>query len=187
MKRLFPTSLALLLVMGSLGHVFAAAFCPRMLGHDCCLTTTASDPHRPRSHQHVHGMAMDPMAAESMPMDADEMPGMTLDDADVSSSTLASDEIPLASTSEELAQANKVELPVDACTHCMSHSGIQNAPVSSVSVPDQTNKNLGSVPLPVSRFLAQPAMTLAQIGLPREHAPPGSSAPRYILISVFLI
>lgn len=173
--------------MGSLGHVFAAAFCPRMFGHDCCLTTTASDPHSTQSHQHMHGLAMDPMADESTPMDADDMPGMTMDDADVSVSTLASDEIPLDSTSEELAPANKVELPVDACTHCMSHSGIQNAPVSSVSVPDQSNKGLGTVLLPVSRFVARPAMTLAQLGLPREHAPPGSSAPRYILINVFLI
>ena len=135
----------------------------------------------------MHGLAMDPMADESTPMDADDMPGMTMDDADVSVSTLASDEIPLDSTSEELAPANKVELPVDACTHCMSHSGIQNAPVSSVSVPDQSNKGLGTVLLPVSRFVARPAMTLAQLGLPREHAPPGSSAPRYILINVFLI
>ena len=102
---------------------------------------------------------MDAMADESMSMNGSDMPGMTMDDADVPPSTLASDEIPLASTSEELAPANKVELPIDACTHCMSHSGIQNAPVSSVSVPDQSNKDLGSVLLPVSRFLAQPAMT----------------------------
>jgi hypothetical protein len=187
MKRLFPTSLALLLVMGSLGHVFAAGFCPRMPGHDCCLTTTASDPHSTQSHQHMHGMAMEPMADESMSMNGSDMPGMTMDDADVLPSTLAGDEIPMASTSEELAQANKVELPVDACTHCMNHSGIQNAPISSVSVPDQSNKDLGSVLSPVSRFLARPAVTSAQIGLPREHAPPVSSAPRYILISVFLI
>jgi hypothetical protein len=187
MKRLFPTSLALLLVIGSLGHVFAAAFCPRMLGHSCCLTKSASGPHSTQFHQPMHGMATDPMADESMSMNGSDMPGMTMDDADVSPSTLASDESPVASTSEELAPANKVELPVDACTHCMSHSGIQNAPVSSVSVPDQSNKNLGSVLLPVSRFLAKPAMTLTQVGLPREHAPPGSSAPRYVLISVFLI
>ena len=187
MKRLFPTSLALLLVMGSLGHVFAAAFCPRMLGRECCLTKTATGQHRAVSHQQMQGMTMDNMADESMSMNGGDMQGMTMDDADVPSSTLAGDEIPVASTSGELAQANKVELPVDACTHCMNHSGIQNAPVSSVSVPDQSNKGLGSVLLPVSRFLAQPAMTLAQIGLPREHEPPGSSAPRYILISVFLI
>ena len=181
MKRLFPTSLALLLVMGSLGHVFAAAFCPRMLGHDCCLTM-ARDPHSTRSHQH-----MDAMDDETMAMDAADMPGMTMDDADVPSSTLASDEISLVSTSEELVPADKVELPIDTCTHCLSHSGTQNAPLSSVSNSDQSNKDLRSVVLPVSRLLDQPATTLGQIGLPREHAPPGSRTPRYILINVFLI
>ena len=186
MRRFFLTSLGLLLIMGTMGNVFAAAFCPRMLGHDCCLTKAASGPHSLQSHQHMQGMAMDAMADESMPMDAADMPGMTMDDADVPPATLASDEIPVASTSEESVPANRVELPVDACIHCMSHSGIQNAPVSSVSVPDQSNKDLGSDLSPV-RFLAQPAMTVAQIGLPREHAPPVSSAPRYILISVFLI
>lgn len=187
MKRLFPTSLALLLVMGSMGHVFAAAFCPRMPGRDCCLTKTVIVQHGAVAHQHMQGMTMDTMADDSMSMNGSDMPGMTMDNADVPPSTLASDEIPVASTSEESALTNRVESPIDACPHCMNHSGIQNAPVSSVSVSDQSNKNLSSVLSPVSRFLAQPAMTLARIGLPREHAPPGGSAPRYILISVFLI
>lgn len=187
MKRLFPTSLALLLVMGSLGNVLAVAFCPRMFGHDCCLTNTASNPHSMQSHQHMHGMPMNAMADESMPMNGSDMHGMAMDDAEVPPATPGSDAIRLDSTSEELAPANKVDLPIDACTHCVSHSGIQNAPVSSVSVPDQSNRDLGSGLSPISRFLAQPAMTLAQIGLPREHAPPGSSAPWYILINVFLI
>ena len=173
--------------MGGLGNVFAAAFCPRMLGRDCCLTKTSSGPHSSLSHQHMQGMAMDPIADESMSINGSDMPGMVMDDAEVPPATVVSDELLLDFTSEELAPANKVDLPMDVCTHCVSHSGIQNAPVSSVSVPDQSNKDLGSVLLPASRFLAQPAMTLTQIGLPREHAPPGSSAPRYILINVFLI
>ena len=127
------------------------------------------------------------MADESMSMNVSDMPSMAIDDTEALTATLASGEIPIAANSEELASANKVDMPSDACTHCASHSGIQNAPVSSVSVPDESNKDLGSVLLPVSRFIPQPAMTRAQIGLPREHAPPGSSAPRHILISVFLI
>src|SRR5258708_1592780 len=129
MKRLYPTSLALLLVMGSLGNVFAAVFCPRMFGHCCCLTKTASGPHRSQSHQHIRGMAMDAMADERMPMDTGDMTGRTMDDADIPPA-LASDEICPASTTEELASANRVALPIDACTHCVSHSGLQNAPVS---------------------------------------------------------
>ena len=186
MKRLFPSSLALLLVIGSLGHVFAAAFCPRMLGHDCCLTAASRDSHAVKSHQHMHGMAMDSMTHEGMAMNSGDMQDMRTADADVPPSSHI-DEAAQLSTSERLVPTNKLELPIDACTHCMSHSGVPNAPISTMSVPHQSNEDLGSVPLPISRFPARPSMTLAQIGLPREHAPPGSSVPRHILISIFLI
>src|SRR5712664_1396374 len=167
MKRFFPTSLALLLVMGSLGHVFAAAFCPRMLGHDCCLTKKSSQ-EPSQSHQHMHGMAMDGMIDESMQIDSVDMQDMMMDDASVQPSSTGIDEVTLLSSSEELVPANRLELPIEACTHCMTHSGAQNTPISSVSVPDQTNKDLGSLPLPVARFFARTSMTLAQIGLPKE-------------------
>ena len=156
-----------------------------MLGRDCCLTRESIDPHSSQVHQHMHGMAMEGMANESMPMDGD-MQDMMTDDADVPTPSSIDDAVHV-SNSKELTPTDKLELPIDACTHCMSHSGVPNAPISSVSVADQSNKDFGSVPLPVSRFLARPSMTLAQIGLPREHAPPGTNAPRYILISVFLI
>jgi hypothetical protein len=184
MKRFFPTSLALLLVISSLGHVFAAAFCPRMLGHDCCLAKT-SGLHPAQSHQHMHSMAMNDMTEGSMPMDGDDMQDMVMNDADVPPlSTIGAVQV---SNSEELTPTNKLELPIEACTHCMSHSGVRNAPISSLSVADQSNKDFGSVPLPVLRFLVRPPMTLAQIGLPGEHAPPGTSTPRHIIINVFLI
>jgi len=186
MKRLFPTSLALLLVMGSLGHVFATAFCPRMLGHECCLAMMASGQADTQSHQHMHGMAMSIMTSESMEMDGSDMSGMTMADSGLSPLVLAS-QIDQLSSSDGSVSANRIEDPVDGCTHCMSHSGLQNAPVSTVRLPDQSNRDMSSMLLSVPRFLTRPAMTLAQIVLPREHAPPGSSAPRHILISVFLI
>ncbi len=181
MKRFFPTSLALVLVMGSLGHVFAAAFCPRMLGHDCCFAKRPA-----QSHQHMHSMAMAGMTEESMPMDGDSMPDMVMEHADVPVLSRI-DEVTQLSNSEEIAPTNKFEQPAESCTHCMSHSGVANAPISSVSVADQSNKGSGLATLPVSRFLIRPAMKLAQIGLPREHAPPGAKAPRHVLINVFLI
>ena len=186
MKRLFPSSLTLLLVMGSLGHVFAAAFCPRMLGHDCCLTKASRHQHASPSGQHMHAMGMNAMTDDSMQMDGSDMAGMTMDDTGFPPSSL-DNQVTQLSSADELVSANRIEEPVDACTHCMSHSGTQNAPISSVSAPDQSNKDLGSIPLPVSRFLARPVTTLARIGLPREHAPPESNAPRHILFNVFLI
>ena len=186
MKRFFPTSLALLLVMGSLGHVFAAAFCPRMLGHDCCLTKKSSQ-EPSQSHQHMHGMAMDGMIDESMQIDSVDMQDMMMDDASVQPSSTGIDEVTLLSSSEELVPANRLELPMEVCTHCMTHSGAQNAPISSVSVPNQSNRNLGSIPLPISKFIARPTTKLTQVGLPKEHAPPANGAPRHILLNVFLI
>jgi hypothetical protein len=134
----------------------------------------------------MHGMAMDGMANESMAMDSGDMQDMVMDEADVPPLSNL-DDAPQLSNSEELVSTSTLEPPIEVCTHCVSHSGIPNAPISSVSVADQSNKDFGSLPLPVSRFLVRPVMTLAQIGLPREHAPPGTRAPRYILISVFLI
>jgi hypothetical protein len=131
-------------------------------------------------------MVMDSMTNESMPMDSDDMQGMMVDDAEVLPRS-GIDEATQLTGSEELVPTNKLELPVEICTHCMSHSGVPNAPISSLSVADQSNKELGSVPLPVCKFLARPSITLAQIGLPGEHAPPGTDAPRHILINVFLI
>jgi len=80
-----------------------------------------------------------------------------------------------------------LEQPLEPCPHCLSHSGFANAPVSSMNVPDESRKAVDSVPLPTVRFLAPPVITLASNRLPREHAPPGTSAPRNILNSVFLI
>jgi hypothetical protein len=187
MKRFFPTSLALLLVMGSLGHLFAAAFCPRMSGRDCCLTNTTNSQRSSPSHQHMHGMAVESMADESMQMDDSNTEDMVMDDAELPTSSIAWNDLTLLAGVEESVPASRLELPTDVCNHCLSHSGAQNAPVSFVSVPDQSYKDLGSVPFPVTRCLTRPVTTLAQIGLPRQHAPPGNSAPRHVLLNVFLI
>jgi uncharacterized protein involved in copper resistance len=114
MKRFLLIGLASLLIMSSLGHVFAAAFCPRALGRECCFANTSS-------HGHTSPSTHEDMAMHGMPME-----GMTMDD--MAMDNMATDETAMEDT-----------------------------------------------------------MTLSQSGLPREHAPPGSSAPRHILIGVFLI
>ena len=164
-RQPFLIALALLLGMSSLGHVFAAAFCPHMRGHECCLVKTVS-------HQHVSGCTHEAMAMDGMKMD-------DMATVDVSALTF-----PTVSDSEVL--ANRFERPVESCAHCLGHSGLPNAPVSFVSVPDQSKK-IVSVALPVPAFLVPSPITPAQSGLPRQHAPPGTSASRHILIGVFLI
>jgi hypothetical protein len=191
MKRLFPSGLALLLVMGSLGHVFAAAFCPRVLGRACCLAKTAVHTHEASSSA-IHSMPMDGMTMHEMAMEKTATDIMVVDGMAMDHMAMSGGGMDLMSTTsspltEDYACAGRVEQPVETCSHCLSHSGILNAPLSSVSAPDQSNRDLGSVLLPVSRFLVRSAMTVAQSGLPREHAPPGTNAARHILISVFLI
>jgi hypothetical protein len=186
MKRLSPTTLALLLVISSLGHAFAAAFCPHASGRERCLAKAHSHTEALPSSHEVTAMPMDDR--HGMHMDDMSMDGMVMPDSGTECSKMKSmSAISYLAVADDSSLANKVEKPVDICTHCLSHSGIFNAPISSVSVPDQSNKDPGSVPLPVSRFLVQAATTVAQIGSPRNHAPPGSSAPRYIVINVFLI
>ena len=200
MKRFFLTSLALLLVTASFGHVLAAVFCPRPLGRQCCFAKSGHHAHMPASG-HADNAAAD-MRMDGMPMDGMNMAGMDMDgmamgDTSMDHRTMDDMVIDAATVDESIwssrlalgdqAVANKLDQPVESCQHCLGHSGIVNAPISSVSVPDQSNKEIGLVPLHVARFLARPAMTSTQIGLPRDHAPPGSGAPRHILISVFLI
>lgn len=195
MKPLFPTSLALLLVMASLGHALAAAFCPRALGHECCFAKTAHHAHSsssshenmPVHDMNMEGMSMNCMNMGDMPMDATSMDHMGMNDMEINAATVDLS-IPFSPPAfTEQAIANKLDQPVESCAHCLGHSGIVNAPVSFVSGSNDSGKEIESVLLPVPGFLNRPAIATAQIGLPGEHAPPGSSAPRHILISVFLI
>jgi hypothetical protein len=184
MKRFFPTSLTLLLVMGSLGHVFAAAFCPRSLGRECCFRNTSN-------HRHDSSSAHEDMVMDGLPMDHMTMPGMhdmsTMDGMVMSETSTDDTSGPSSSGNYARTLDDALEQPVESCPHCMSHSGFPNAPVSSVKAHDESRKAVNTEPLPASSFLALPVTTVASNGLPREHAPPGPSAPRHILNNVLLI
>jgi len=138
-------------------------------------------------HIHVDDMSMAGMNMDDMAMDATSTDHLALNDMLIDA-TAVDMSIPYSrpAVGEEVV-ANRFDQPIESCAHCVGHSGKATAPVSSVSVADQSGKEIGSVLLPVSRFLIRPTAPLAQIGLPRDHAPPGTSAPRHILISVFLI
>jgi hypothetical protein len=190
MKRFFLFNLALLLIMSSFGHVFAAAFCPRASGHECCFAQTVSHTHISSSSLEsiaVHDTHMDGMNMDNMAMADTSMDHMAMNDMTIGAATIDMSTTLLPPAFSEPGVANKFAQPFESCAHCMGHSGVANAPVSLVSVSGQSGKDVGPVLLPVSRFLVRPPLTLAQVGIPREHAPPGTSAPRHILISVFLI
>ena len=176
MKRFFPTTVALLLVMGSLGHVLAASLCPRSLGRECCFAKT-SKPKHDSSCSHP-----------DMPMRLMSMDSMSMDDMvmeDTAPLEVPNPFAPPVVVEEVL--ANAFEQPAELCAHCLAHSGIPNTPASFVATQDESGKAVDSVPSPVSNFLAPSLNAISQHGSPREHAPPGTSAPRHVLISVFLI
>jgi len=130
----------------------------------------------------THDMSMDRVTMRRM-HDMSTMAGMVMGEM------VTEDKATPPSTSNTFAGTSDdaLEQPVEPCPHCMSHSGFQNAPVSSVNAPDESRKAIDSVALPASSFLRPSVITVASNGLPREHAPPGTSAPRNILNSVFLI
>ena len=176
MKRFFPTSLALLLVMGSLGHVVAAALCPRSLGRECCFARTSN-------HTHDSSSSPQDTSGHCMPMD-----GMAMDDtAQPDTTSVEVSNLFTPPLVDEEVSASTLEQPVEFCPHCMIHSGFSNAPASFVTSPDESRKTVDSVPLPVSSFLAPDLTTVEQNGSPREHAPPATNAPRHVLNNVFLI
>jgi hypothetical protein len=195
MSKRFLSSgmLVLALLTSAWGNVLAAAFCPRGLGRECCFAKTHKHS-SPSTHEkmavhdmHMAGMSMESMNIDDMRMDAASMNHRAMDDKAIDGATVDMSITFSPTAFIEEAVANKSDQPVESCAHCLGHSGIVNAPVSFVSVSDQSGKKIVSVLMPVSRFLIRPAIALAQIGLPREHAPPDSSGPRHILISVFLI
>lgn len=176
MKRFFPTTIALLLVMGSLGHVLAASLCPRSLGRECCFAKT-SKPKHDSSCCHPN-----------MPMHLMSMGSMTMDDMVMEDTATVEVLNPFAPpVVDEEVLANAFEQPVESCAHCLAHSGVPNTPASFVATQDESGKAVDSVPSQVPSFLAPTLNTISQHGSPREHAPPGTNAPRHVLISVFLI
>jgi hypothetical protein len=171
--------------MSSVGHVFAAAFCPRMQGRECCLAKTVR--YAPESsciHEDtaIDGAPMDDMIMHGM-HDMSTMDGMVMDETPTNDLSA-----PFSTRSFYAATLNDpLQQPVQPCPHCLSHSGLLNAPVSSVKAPDESRKAVDTAPLPASTFLTPSVITVPSNGLPEEHAPPGTSAPRHILNNVFLI
>lgn len=184
-RRPFLIAFALLLAVSSIGHVFAAAFCPRLHGRECCVAKTVKFPPTSScSHQDpTDGRPMNHMNMDGM-HDMSTMDGMVMSESGSDDRSAP----PVSSSDHAGTLADVLEQPVELCPHCMSHSGFPNAPVSSVNVPDESRKAVDDpVPLSASSFLAPSVVTVAARGLPREHAPPGTIAPRHILNNVFLI
>ncbi len=174
------STIVLLLIaflFGAWSNVIAAAFCPRYLNR-CCFKQTAHQPQHVDRHLSCHH----------------DMPRMKMDDA-LMEAEAGSD---LKADADATAEASPIELssdlsdrevafdlPVEACTHCLSRSQSTPRAVASVAV-DPSKRLVETNAYPANFRVALPSGFAVSI-TPSEHGPPGNSFPRHILIGVFRI
>jgi hypothetical protein len=174
-KRAIFTSFTLLVFMaGTWGNVLAAAFCPRLgSALSCCLKHDSYPSQSPETHD-MHHMDMGQMADMQM-----DMPAESKEEAWTQEQSQPSAEV------DQNAGASALGRPVETCSHCLSHSQL---PLGSITLHEtESGKRRAALTAP------QLAQDTALVSLPRlifdprEHAPPGDSSPRYLLINVFRI
>jgi hypothetical protein len=82
-------------------------------------------------------------------------------------------------------KAGALERPLISC--CASRPEIPPAPAVASRGAEQSKQDLGAILKPALKAIAPLAPSFAPPVLSRQHAPPGASTPRHVLISVFLI
>lgn len=84
-------------------------------------------------------------------------------------------------------EANTLEQPMGSCPHCFTQPEQQTTPVVASKGVEQSKRDLGIILHQKIKALAPRTSSFAPPILSRQHAPPQASAPRYVLISSFLI
>jgi hypothetical protein len=159
MKRLPPIAVGLLLFVSGWGQTLAAAFCPHARGgHACCLANRTS---------HKHGHTSHHEAAPTGGMGGTEA-------SPPSSGTNAGGDV------------TSLGQPSEECGHCMSHSRQPAAPLAA-GAAGQPKPGADSTAPPPAAFADAQAAVFTPAITSRQHAPPGASSPRHVLISVFRI
>src|SRR5207244_8281227 len=125
------------LLFSAWGNVIAAAFCPRFaLNRDCCLKHAAQQPKRVKHESSCHH-EMAVMEVDDMQMETEADP--------------AADNSPHNSqvelTSESLSEEDALDLPLEPCAHCLSHSQPSLGTLSVVAI-DPTKRLVETNSLP---------------------------------------
>jgi hypothetical protein len=163
------------LLFSAWGNVIAAAFCPRFaLNGDCCLKRGAQQAKQVKResscHHEMAGMEMDDMQMET---EADPAPDTSAQPSRV--------ELKSESSSDEVA----LDLPIEQCACCLSHSQTISGTVSVVAIdPSKRLVETNSPPASVAIGLTS---AFAGLIVRSEHSPPGPSTPRHVIINVFRI
>lgn len=98
--------------------------------------------------------------------------GMEMGDKQMSSHVVAS-------------EANSLERPMASC--CASRPALPPSSIMVSKGAEQPKKELGIVPQKTPKTIAPPTLSFAPPVTSRQHAPPGGSTSRHVLVSVFLI
>ncbi|HKP39329.1 MAG TPA: hypothetical protein VJT71_20900 [Pyrinomonadaceae bacterium] len=91
----------------------------------------------------------------------------------------------VALTPESSSDQVALDLPVEQCAHCWTHSQPTSSTVSVAAV-DPSKQMVDTNPPSADFAVALPSTFPISI-TPSEHSPPGISLPRHVLISVFRI
>jgi hypothetical protein len=158
MRRFLLTASVLLLFVSGWSQVLAASLCSHTQGaHSCCVKKNAGHGEA-SAHQ---GMAMDGM--ESMEMPSEE------------SAPAAGNEI-AASFGKHL----------EECAHCLGHSQSQTVPFAFIT-SDQSRRGDETLAPPATVVVTSLGSAFATPVTSRQHAPPGTTKSRHVLISLFRI
>jgi hypothetical protein len=184
-RKLVPTVLSTLIVLGLWSNALAAAFCPHIMGRsDCCLMQKVSrhSHHGTESgtsvHEHMDHAQMSDMNMQDMPMDLAEM---QTDDA---TSQLASDPVSDGPV-QQVGSLEAVILPSELCSHCMMHS--PTGPNFPLRVAGQSSASYQLIAADTSSTIVKSVPSCLTFLTLHDHGPPGSSAPLYVLVSAFRI
>jgi hypothetical protein len=82
-------------------------------------------------------------------------------------------------------KANALARPFVSC--CASRPEVPPAPVFASRGAERSKQDTGAAPQQTLKAIAPQTPSFALRVTSRQHAPPGASSPRYVLISVFLI
>ena len=84
-------------------------------------------------------------------------------------------------------EVNVLEQPMGSCPHCFRQPEQQPTPLAASKGAEHSRRDLGALLQQAVKVITPQAAPFYPPVLSRQHAPPQASAPRHVLISVFLI
>lgn len=171
------TLVASALLLSASANVIAAAFCPRFASHrDCCLVQIPLSKqivNQASCHHETTGMKMTGMAGDGEMKSSSEPAAKPSEGSQPNPAR------------DAFSDEGALDLPIQACTHCVTHSQPASGTADVISVDPSKRLLENGAPPVVLRAPTAAAFSIAIT--PSEHGPPGQSLPRHVLINIFRI